>query len=208
MAASIGRSQGFMLSITHRMIDRGVRSRSSTLIDLATGARRDEAWNGAGEPQLATFSYLTRRRGSSMFALHQLSLWPLSRTWTPQVFVVGSSWLAPLSLCACDPIAVRFRQATERRVALLGEQRIDGQPAYHLRLSFTGLERTLGAATIHVHTAFDIWVSTASLLPVRMTLSRDGHPGYTRDYAWLRPTPARLASLRVTIPRGFHTQAA
>jgi hypothetical protein len=206
MAASIGRSRGLMLSIRH--LQRGVRLRSSTLIDLATGARRDETWNSADEPQLYTISYLTRSLGSSMFALHQLSLWPSSRRWSPQVFQVGSSWLAPQNLCACDPTTVRFRQATHRHVALLGEQRIDGQATYHLRLSFIGLDRTLGTAPIHVHTAFDIWVNKTSLLPVRLTFSRDGHLGYTRDYAWLRPTPARLASLRVTVPRGFHALAA
>jgi len=52
MAASIDRSQGLMLSITHLTIERGVRLHSSTLIDLATGATpATRTLNSTDEPQ-------------------------------------------------------------------------------------------------------------------------------------------------------------
>jgi hypothetical protein len=53
-----------------------------------------------------------------------------------------------------------------------------------------------------------VWVSRSTYLPVRVRWSwprGHGLPGgrLTGDFTWLEPTPANLASLRVTIPHGY-----
>jgi hypothetical protein len=64
------------------------------------------------------------------------------------------------------------------------------------------LELTADATHNGTRTTTTWWVDPVSYLPVRIVTADQGITNQV-DYAFLPPTPANIASLRVTVPPGF-----
>jgi hypothetical protein len=79
-----------------------------------------------------------------------------------------------------------------------GHQVVDGVDA--LRLAATPpLLRQLRGEARDIGTGVTLWVNAKTFRPVRLVLS----PAEHTDFGWLKPTPANLATLRVTVPAGL-----
>ncbi|HEY2549492.1 MAG TPA: hypothetical protein VGI64_02835 [Streptosporangiaceae bacterium] len=135
-----------------------------------------------------------------------------ARTWWHTVIRdnVGSAQAPPLSCNLADlppPVGSPVDWTTQVHEALAcglyrpaGRQRIDGVEAIRL------IQARRPAEPGQVPTRETVWVSAATYLPVRVTVTwpdgrRDGF--ITGDFRWLPPTKANLAALRATIPPGF-----
>jgi hypothetical protein len=107
----------------------------------------------------------------------------------------------PTGACGCDlnPF-INFPGQTPR-VALLGQEIIDGKPTFHLRFTIASGRN---ASTT------DIWLDRSTYLPVHEKAAfRDtsvkGHPTITtiNDFTWLRRNSANLAQFSIVVPSGF-----
>jgi hypothetical protein len=92
-----------------------------------------------------------------------------------------------------DPAGLRA-QLREGILSIVGQDRVDGRDAVHLRLNpDPGTTALVG---------MDIWVDAQSFLPLKVT----GHKMDTQldiAYEWLPRTPENLARIALTVPAGF-----
>jgi hypothetical protein len=116
-------------------------------------------------------------------------------TWSQvneKVGVSGSDIMGAGGLSAADlarGIAKGYWQVVRRT-------RLEGQPAIELNETGRGPEVWDPLPTL-------LWVNARTYLPIRM-VNGVGHASVsTNDWAFLRPTPANLALLRVHIPPGY-----
>ena len=62
------------------------------------------------------------------------------------------------------------------------------------------LARELHGQAGDIRSGVTLWVNPTTFLPVRLVLSSAGEHA---DYAWLKPTEANLANVRVRVPAGL-----
>jgi hypothetical protein len=79
---------------------------------------------------------------------------------------------------------------------VVGRTRLGGQPAIELSETSKGKDRLLPLPVL-------LWVNARTYLPIRCTSGVGSASVSEWDYAYLPPTPANLALLRVPIPRGY-----
>jgi hypothetical protein len=183
-----------------------------TLTDLATVTTLLRSSSRVGPDIGVVVAGITRStsRGSPLpvLANHVIGVDYTNRSWSSRTFnnVLTPqlrAGLRPAALCQCEPFETALSNEIDRHVALLNDQTIDGQAAFHLRFTWA-LNQSSSAPG--QRTRVDLWINTSTFLPIRETTSTTGQRTTTEDYSWLRRTPANLAKLRVVVPAGFTYQ--
>jgi hypothetical protein len=81
----------------------------------------------------------------------------------------------------------------------VGRTRLDGQPAIELRETHTSALLPRNPQPVPGL----LWVNERTHLPIRWITGAGTSSVTQQDYAYLPPTPANLALLRVPIPRDY-----
>ncbi|HEY3921054.1 MAG TPA: hypothetical protein VGL76_02970 [Gaiellaceae bacterium] len=196
LAAALGRSNDLILYTrvqTTRYSGNNVETRlpaTRSWKDLETGEWRSVSPGGpAGS--LTYGNSFTKNPNSTLYTQHEITVWYRSHSFVSQT-VKSQPLPTPKLLCGCDPTNARGRNGQTPHVVSLPTQRLNGQPASHLQVSWSGTKRII-----------DIWINRTTDLPVRLVESSNGRVGRVTDYKWLPRTKANLARTTFTIPVGF-----
>jgi hypothetical protein len=93
---------------------------------------------------------------------------------------------------------------------IVGSGKISGRPAMELQTRWPKADlawmRSRGMSTLvrnYGRARYDVWISEATYLPIRVRYSHGTRFGWTQDFAWLPETKANLALLDLRVPAGF-----
>jgi hypothetical protein len=172
--------------------------------DPLTGRTRQVSFDRRGRVSEA-FATLTRGHSKhATWVLYGTRRWQSSVTQVPAANAGSGNTAAAIAQVSRDKVA----DGTAR---ILGRQVVDGVETLHLRETLrprmpklpANLQRSKG---IHLQAPppfrVDTWVEALTYLPVRTSISVNGHTSVT-DEAWLARTPANVAKTRLAIPAGF-----
>jgi hypothetical protein len=157
-----------------------------------TGARTVTVMGPGGAPAQAVQESLVGDQVTMLTVDYTRHVWWRNTVSEPEKVPVATAFGVPYA----DPDRIRADLARGALV-LIGNEQVAGHATEHLRMTLN-IDGTAAVAE-------DLWVDSATFLPVRL-IGQKGPKGFTVFYEWLPRTAENLARLELTPPAGFTEQ--